>query len=346
MLRPGRFDRQITVNYPDLKGREEILRVHARNKPLEADVDLMKVAQTTVGFTGADLANLLNEAALLAARSDKHLIGMSEIDAATLKVMVGTEKKNMRITEAEKRKTAYHEAGHAIIAHALPSQDPVRRISIIPSGNALGYTLNPPEKDRYSIYKSELLDQIAMLLGGRAAEEIVFGDVSGGASNDIQRATQIARSMVTKYGMSDELGTVHFGGEHSSDEVFLGRDFSATSDYSEETAAKIDREIKRIVDEAYRRAKQLLTEKRNSLDFIAEFLVKHEVMEEDTFKAAMDENASIEVLEAMLEEKRLKSEEANKRAKQAAEAREAKERAEQEKKTKIDLSAIDDKEQG
>ena len=343
LLRPGRFDRQITVNYPDMKGREEILKVHARNKPMEADVDLHKVAQTTVGFTGADLANLLNEAALLAARSDKHLIGMSEIDAATLKVMVGTEKKNMRITEAEKKKTAYHEAGHAILAHVLPSQDPVRRISIIPSGNALGYTLNPPEKDKYSVYKSELLEQIAMLLGGRAAEEIVFSDVSGGASNDIQRATRIAKNMVTKYGMS-ALGTINFGSEHSGDEVFLGRDFSAKAEYSEETAAKIDREIKSIIDGAYERAKQILTDMRAQLDFIAEYLVKHEIMEEDIFNAAMNDGASMETLEAMLEEKRTKSEEANRRAREAAEARAQKEK-DKEEKEKIDPSVLDREEQ-
>ncbi|MBR2952589.1 MAG: ATP-dependent zinc metalloprotease FtsH [Clostridia bacterium] len=331
LLRPGRFDRQITVSYPDLKGREEILQVHARNKPLEGDVDLKKIAQTTVGFTGADLANLLNEAALLAARDGKHLIGMSDIENATLKVMVGTEKKNLRITEAEKKKTAYHEAGHAILAHALPSQDPVRRISIIPSGNALGYTLNPPTKDRYSVYKSELNEQISMLLGGRVAEAIVFGDVSGGASNDIQRATAIARNMVTKYGMSDLLGAVRFGGEHSSEEVFLGRDFNSGVDYSQETAAKIDAEIKRIIDEAYARAEEILREHREKLDFIAEFLVKHEVMEDDLFAAVMEKDATMEELEAMMEEKRTKSAEANAKAKRAAEERERREAERKEK---------------
>ncbi len=325
LLRPGRFDRQITVNYPDLKGREEILQVHARNKPLEADVDLKKVAQTTVGFTGADLANLLNEAALLAARDGKHLISMGDIENATLKVMVGTEKKNLRITEAEKKKTAYHEAGHAILAHVLPTQDPVRRISIIPSGNALGYTLNPPTKDRYSVYKSELNEQISMLLGGRVAEAIVFGDVSGGASNDIQRATAIARNMVTKYGMSDLLGAVRFGGEHSGEEVFLGRDFNSNVDYSQETAAKIDSEIKRIIDEAYVRAEEILRANRAKLDFIADFLVKHEVMEDDLFDALMEKDASMEELETMMEEKRAKSAEANEKARRAAEERERRE---------------------
>ena len=346
LLRPGRFDRQITVSYPDLKGREEILQVHARNKPLEGDVDLKKIAQTTVGFTGADLANLLNEAALLAARDGKHLIGMSDIENATLKVMVGTEKKNLRITEAEKKKTAYHEAGHAILAHALPSQDPVRRISIIPSGNALGYTLNPPTKDRYSVYKSELNEQISMLLGGRVAEAIVFGDVSGGASNDIQRATAIARNMVTKYGMSDLLGAVRFGGEHSSEEVFLGRDFNSGVDYSQETAAKIDAEIKRIIDEAYARAEEILREHREKLDFIAEFLVKHEVMEDDLFAAVMENDATMEELEAMMEEKRAKSAEANAKAKRAAEERERREAERREKEERETLGESEESDEG
>ena len=226
LLRPGRFDRQVTVSYPDIKGREEILRVHARNKPFEQSVDFSRIAQTTVGFTGADLANLLNEAALLAARKNKSLIGEPDIEEALIKVTVGTQKKSRKIKESEKRNTAYHEAGHAVLAHLLPTQDPVREISIIPSGRALGYTLNPPVEDKYSEYKKQLIEEITMLLGGRAAEEIVFGDVSGGASNDIMRATQVARKMVTVYGMSD-LGTIRFGGEHSSDEVFLGRDFNS-----------------------------------------------------------------------------------------------------------------------
>ena len=231
LLRPGRFDRQITVGYPDIKGREEILAVHAKNKPFENDVDFKRIAQTTVGFTGADLANLLNEAALLAARKGKSLIGMIDIEESMIKITVGTQKKKNRIKEEDKRKTAYHEAGHAILAHVLPTQDPVRQISIIPSGRALGYTLNPPLEDRYSVYKKQLKEEIAMLLGGRAAEEIIYGDVSGGASNDIQRATDVARQMVTKLGMSDVIGTIHLGGEHSSDEVFLGRDFNTTQNY-------------------------------------------------------------------------------------------------------------------
>ncbi len=322
LLRPGRFDRQITVGYPDIRGREEILKVHARNKPFEKEVDLAKVAQLTVGFTGADLANLLNEAALLAARKSKALIGMNDISEAYLKITTGTQKKNLKMKPEEKRKTAYHEAGHAILAHILPTQDPVRQISIIPSGNALGYTLNVPEEDKFSVYKNELKEQITMLLGGRAAEELVFADISGGASNDILRATQTARKMVTKLGMSDVIGNVHFGSDNSSDEVFLGRDFSAERDYSDETAAIIDREVKRIIDEAYANAKRILSENRERLDFIAEFLVKHEMMDDVQFKAYMDENASEEEILKLTEEKQRRSEEENKKREEAeAEAR-------------------------
>ena len=322
LLRPGRFDRQITVGYPDIRGREEILKVHARNRPFEKEVDLAKVAQLTVGFTGADLANLLNEAALLAARKSKALIGMNDISEAYLKITTGTQKKNLKMKPEEKRKTAYHEAGHAILAHILPTQDPVRQISIIPSGNALGYTLNVPEEDKFSVYKNELKEQITMLLGGRAAEELVFADISGGASNDILRATQTARKMVTKLGMSDVIGNVHFGSDNSSDEVFLGRDFSAERDYSDETAAIIDREVKRIIDEAYANAKRILSENRERLDFIAEFLVKHEMMDDVQFKAYMDENASEEEILKLTEEKQRRSEEENKKREEAeAEAR-------------------------
>ena len=327
LLRPGRFDRQVTVNYPDLKGREAILRVHVRNKPLEGDVDLAKIAQTTAGFTGADLANLLNEAALLAARKGKSLIGMTEIEAATLKVLVGTEKKSSRMTEEEKKNTAYHEAGHAILSHLLPTQDPVRRISIVPSGRALGYTLSVPERDRVSVYKSQLKEKIAMLLAGRAAEELVFGDVSAGASNDIQRATRVAHDMVTRYGMSEEIGTILLGGEHSDAEVFLGRDFNSTKNYSEATAHKIDLEVKRIVDEAYALAKKVLTENRVKLDFIAAYLVKYEVMDGEQFLYVMeDETPTEEELTAMVE-KRAKQSEAENRAAAEEKAREEAERA-------------------
>ena len=328
LLRPGRFDRQVTVGLPDIRGREDILRVHARNKPFEKTVDFTKIAQTTVGFTGADLANLLNEAALLAARKSKHLIGMPDIEEAMIKVTVGTQKKSRKMKESERRNTAYHEAGHALLAHFLPTQDPVRQISIIPSGRALGYTLNPPTEDKYSEFKKQLKEEIAMLLGGRAAEEIVFGDVSGGASNDIMRATQVARKMVTVYGMSD-LGTVHFGSEHDSDEVFLGRDFNTTKDYSEQTAAQIDDEIKKFVDEGYALAKQIISEHREKLDLVVDFLLKNEVMDDTQFAAAMN-GATVEELEAMGEEKRKKSAEENALREKAEE--EARRRDEEERK--------------
>ncbi len=310
LLRPGRFDRQITVNVPDLKGRIEILKVHAKNKPLEATVNLEKIAQTTVGFTGADLANLLNEAALTAARKGKSLIGMNDIEEATLKVIVGIPKKN-RMKDSEKKNTAYHEAGHAILAHLLPTQDPVRTISIVPAGRALGFTLNPPTDDKYSEHQREMEEDIAMLLGGRAAEEIVFGDVSGGASNDIQRATAIARKMVMKYGMSPALGLVAYGGEHSQDEVFLGRDFNSDKNYSDETASVIDAEIKRILTTAYDLAKKILTENRAKLDFIAEYLVKNESMDDEQFAAVMNGEPTVEELEEMVADRKRISEEEN-----------------------------------
>ena len=330
LLRPGRFDRQITVNYPDIKGREEILKVHAKNKPLEAGVDLAAIAKTTSGFTGADLANLLNEAALLAARRDKDLVGMDDIDDAFIKVIAGPKKKSMVRSEDEKKKTAYHEAGHAILAYALPSQDPVQQISIIPSGKALGYTLNPPTADKHSVYKKELKDKIAMLLGGRAAEELIFDDISGGASNDIQRATDIAKKMVTQLGMSDVLGLRAFGSGHG--EVFLGRDFSSSQDYSDETATKIDNEIHDIITEAYDKAKRILTENMSKMHFIAEFLVKNEIMDGEQFMAAMKGTPTFEELEEMTEAKKRKSREENEqRRKQQAEAerrrKEAEERA-------------------
>ena len=331
LLRPGRFDRQITVNYPDIKGREEILKVHAKNKPLEDSVDLAAVAKTTAGFTGADLANLLNEASLLAARRGKSLIGMDDIEDAFIRVIAGPKKKTKTRKEDELKKTAYHEAGHAILAHVLPTQDPVQQISIIPSGNALGYTLNPPKEDRYSVYKQQLKDKIAMLLGGRAAEEIIFKDVSGGASNDIQRATDIAKKMVTQLGMSDVLGLRAFGSGHG--EVFLGRDFSSSQDYSDETAAKIDNEIHAIISEAYENAKRILTENMDKLHFVAEFLVKNEIMDGEQFEAAMNGNPTFEELEEMTEAKKRRSREENeeRRRQEAIEERRRKEQEAEEK---------------
>ncbi len=309
LLRPGRFDRQITVNYPDINGRTEILKVHSRNKPLEPSVDLKTVSKMTVGFTGADLANLLNEAALLATRRGKSLIGMEDIEDAFIKVIAGPKKKARAMKESEKKHTAYHEAGHAMIAYYL-DLDPVQQISVIPSGRALGYTLNPPVEDKYSEYKSELNKNISMLLGGRAAEEIVYGDVSGGASNDIERATATAKKMVMRLGMSDVLGTRCFGNNQS--EVFLGRDFSTSQDYSDATAAAIDNEIHRIISDAYELSKKLLSEHRDKLDFIAEFLVKNELMDGDQFKAVMEnDNPTIEEIEEIVEAKKRASAEAN-----------------------------------
>ena len=329
LLRPGRFDRQITVNYPDIKGREEILKVHARNKPLEDTVDLQKIAKTTAGFTGADLANLLNEAALLASRRGKSLIGMEDIEDAFIKVIAGPKKKSRTMKEREKKNTAYHEAGHAIIAHVLPYMDPVVQISIIPSGNALGYTLNPPKDDKFSVYKQELKEKIAMLLGGRAAEEIIFGDISGGASNDIQRATDIAKKMVTQLGMSEILGPRCFGSGHG--EVFLGRDFSNSQDYSDSVAAQIDSEIHAIISEAYENAKKILRDNIDKLHFISEFLLKNEIMDGEQFTAVMEGNPTVEELEEMAEAKRRKSREENdERRRQLERERIEKERAEAE----------------
>ena len=311
LLRPGRFDREITVGAPDIKGRVEILRVHARNKPLENGVDLETVGKKTAGFTGADLANLLNEAALLAARRNKSLIGMEDIDDAFIRVIAGPKKVSRVMSERERRNTAYHEAGHAIVAHLLPHLDSVHQISIIPSGRALGYTMSLPAEDKYSVYREELKEKIAELLAGRVAEAIVFGDISGGASNDIQRATETARKMVTQLGMSDVLGPVLYGSGHG--EVFLGRDFSNNKDYSEEVAAKIDAEIKRLLDEGYAKAKELLETHRAKLDFIAEFLLMYEVMDGDQFAAAMDRDATVKELEAIAEEKKARSRRENER---------------------------------
>ncbi len=355
LLRPGRFDRQVTVNYPDLRGREEILKVHSKGKPFENGVDLKRVAQTTVGFTGADLANLLNEAALIAARKRKMLIGNNDIEEASLKIIVGVPKKSYKIKEAEKLKTAYHEAGHAIIAHVLPSQDPVKLISIVPSGRALGYTLTPPTEDKYSEYKNGLKEEISMLLGGRAAESIIYDDVSGGASNDIQRATSIARKMVTRLGMSDELGPILYGSEHGEGEVFLGRDFSNEKNYSEETAAKIDAEIKQIIKNAYTRSIEILRDNIDKLHFVAKFLQKNEVMDAEQFKAAMEGNPSVEELEAMTAERDRISREENENRRKIEEEEALRREAEQcrfneenltQNTDEADLKSTDDTENG
>ncbi|MBQ8187960.1 MAG: AAA family ATPase, partial [Clostridia bacterium] len=314
LLRPGRFDRQITMNAPDVKGREDILKVHAKNKPFEEDVDLSVIAKTTVGFTGAELANLLNEAALLAARKGKHLIGMNDLEEAMIKVIVGPAKKSRVISEAEKKLTAYHEAGHAISTWVRQPDEPVHQISIIPAGRAGGYTLSFPKEDKSYMSRGMMESEIVTLLGGRVAEQIILGDISTGASNDIQRASSIARSMVTKYGMSEKLGPILYGSESSSDEVFLGRDFNQTKNYSDETAAVIDAEVKEIVTKAYAECKRILEENIDRLHFVAAYLMKNEIMEEEQFVRAMSEpGITIEALEEMVAEKRRKSQEENER---------------------------------
>ena len=340
LLRPGRFDRQITVNYPDIKGREEILHVHARNKHFEESVDFAQVAKTTAGFTGADLANLLNESALLAARRGKELIGMEDIEDAFIRVIAGPKKKSRAMKEREKKNTAYHEAGHAIVGHLLPSIDPVQQISIIPSGRALGYTLNPPTEDKYSVYKNGLKEEISMLLAGRAAEEIIFGDISGGASNDIERATAIAKKMVTRLGMSEVLGLRAFGNDQS--EVFLGRDFTSSQDYSDDTAAKIDEEIHNIISAAYTRAKDILNANIGKLHFVAEFLMRNEIMDGEQFKAAMDGETSFEVLEEMTEAKKRRSREENEERRRQQVAEERRRREEEEARRKAEQTPSTD----
>ncbi len=285
LLRPGRFDRQVTVGYPDLKGREAILKVHAKGKPLAPDVDLNVIARSTVGFTGADLENLLNEAALLAARRNQKAITMTEIEEATIKVVVGTEKKSHKMSSKEKKLTAYHEAGHAVATFFLPSQDPVHQISIIPRGMAGGYTMSMPKEDKSYTSKNDMLDELVVLLGGRVAEALILGDISTGASNDIERATEIARKMVTKYGMSETLGPIAFGS--GNDEVFLGRDFSHTRNYSENVASEIDEEINRIIVNAYNRCRSILEEHQDKLHKVAHYLYNHEKVDGDLFKELM-----------------------------------------------------------
>ena len=286
LLRPGRFDRQVTVNYPDVKGREEILKVHAKGKPIGPDVDFKSVAHATVGFTGADLENLLNEAALLAARSNKKAITMAEIDEAALKVEVGSEKKSHKMNEKAKKLTAYHEAGHAVSSFYLEHEDPVHQISIIPRGLAGGYTLYRPTEDKTYTSKNEMIDSLVSLLGGRVAEALVLGDISTGASNDIQRATEVARSMVTKYGMSEKLGPIAFGGE--SNEVFLGKDFNQVRNYSESVASQIDEEIESIIRNAYSRTESILSEHIDKLHAVAMELFTKEKMTGEEFLAIMN----------------------------------------------------------
>ena len=281
LLRPGRFDRQIYVGLPDIRGREAILKVHAKTKPLAEDVSLTQVAQATAGFTGADLANLLNEAALLAARQHSQFITAAHLHEAMLKVIAGPEKKSRVVTDHARRLTAYHEAGHAVVIHQLPTQDPVHQITIVPRGPAGGMTISLPTEDKAYLSKKELEEHIAVCLGGRVAEELVLQDVSTGASSDIQKASEIARAMVTKYGMSEKLGAIAYGSE--SDEIFLGRSMAQARTYSEEVAAQIDQEVKDIVDRAHARCRDILTQHHRELDITARYLLDHETMDAQTF---------------------------------------------------------------
>ena len=281
LLRPGRFDRQVVVDAPDVKGREEILKVHSKGKPLAADVDLSVIAKTTIGFSGADLENLMNEAALAAARKGAREISMFDIEDSIMKVIAGPEKKSRKVTERERRLTAFHEAGHAVVSKMLPTQDRVHQVSIISRGRAGGYTLSLPKDDTFFNSKTEMLEEIVSLLGGRVAEQLFLGDISTGASNDIERATNIAKSMVTKYGMSERLGARTFGDQNN--EVFIGLDYGHTVDYSQETAAIIDEEIHKIIDECYKRCTDILNSHRESLTKVAELLLEKEKIEGEEF---------------------------------------------------------------
>ena len=287
LLRPGRFDRQVTVTYPDVKGREAILKIHSKNKPLGPDVDLNVIARSTAGFTGADLENLMNESALLAARNGRKAITNDDIEEATIKVMVGPEKKSRKMDDREKKLTAYHESGHAVTNFFLPLLDPVHQVSIIPRGAAGGYTMSVPVEDKSYMSKKVMLENLVTLLGGRVAEALIMGDISTGASNDIERATNLAKSMVTKYGMSDKLGTVMYGS--SNNEVFLGMDYGRARDYSEATAAAIDKEVYDIISEAYAEAERLLTEHKDLLHKLAQYLIVNEKIDAPEFQKLMND---------------------------------------------------------
>ena len=289
LLRPSRFDRQIYVGYPDIKGREDVLKIHTANKPLAEDVDLAKVARGTAGFTGADLENLSNEAALLCARRGDQFITMADFEEAEIKVLAGPEKRSRVVPEHERKLTAYHEAGHAVVMHALPTHEPVHRITIVPRGHAGGMTTSLPDEDRAYQSKRYMEEQIVSLLGGRAAEKLMLGDISTGASNDIERASHIARKMVTAYGMSEKLGSIAFESGH--DEVFIGKTMGQTRSYSEKTAAEIDDEVKAIIDRAYARCEEILTARREALTAVAEYLLAHETMTGEEFERMVGEKA-------------------------------------------------------
>ena len=292
LLRPGRFDRQVYVGYPDIKGREAILKVHARNKPLGDDVSLAELAKGTGGFTGADLENLMNEAALLAARRHRRFISMQDLNEAVIKVIAGPEKKSRVVIERERKLTAYHEAGHAIVIHDLETQDPVHQITIIPRGMAGGMTISLPQEDVIFQSRQQLTERIAVCLGGRAAEQLALGDISTGAGNDLQKASAIARNMVTRYGMSDKVGNVVFDSGH--DEVFIGRSMAQTKNYSEEVAALIDQEIKGLIDGAYNRCVEILSARRKELDFVADYLLKYENMDAAAFELVFTDPAAVQ----------------------------------------------------
>lgn len=292
LLRPGRFDRQIVVNYPDIKGREEILKVHTRNKNMGPDVDLKTIAATTAGFTGADLENLVNEAALLAARANRRAITKKDIEEATIKVVAGPEKKSKVVTPDEKRLTAYHEAGHAITTYFCKTQDKVHQVSIVPRGMAGGFTMHVPEKDRSFVSKTYMEEEIIVLLGGRVAEKLILDDISTGASNDIERATSVARNMVTRYGFSEKLGPILYG--HENQEVFLGRDYSQGRNYSENVAAEIDGEIRELIETGYEKAKEILTEHGDLLERCAQYLMRNEKIEGADFYRLMDDEIDLD----------------------------------------------------
>ena len=296
LLRPGRFDRQITVNYPDAKGREDILKVHSKNKPIGPDVDLRKLAKDTQGFTGADLENLLNEAAILAARANRKAIIDSDIEEATMKVIAGPEKKSHIPTARDKKITAFHEAGHAITAYYLPTQDPVQQISVVPRGMAAGMTWTRKDTEDNHMTRTQLRESLVMMLGGRAAEATALDDICTGASNDMERATKLARNMVTRWGLSDELGPLVYGSD--SDEVFIGRDYGHVRDYSEEIAAKIDFEVRKLVEDGYEKALEILKEHREQLDIVAEFLLEYEKADEDEFQQLMNGSLNVEIRKA------------------------------------------------
>ena len=291
LLRPGRFDRQVYVGHPDMKGREEILKVHARKKPLAEDVDLKEIARETTGFTGADLENLMNESALLAARNNKKFITLSDVQQSVIKVIAGPEKKSRKQLEEDRRITAYHEAGHAVVSHALPTQDPVHQITIVPRGQAAGMTINRPQEDRGHVSRQRLVETLSTLLGGRCAEDLALGFVCTGAVSDLRRATAIARDMVTKYGMSEKLGNVTF--TSGSDEVFIGRSMAQAKPYSEQTAAVIDSEVKRLLDEAYQRCREILQRDRDKLEAVARFLLENETMNAEQFRLVYDDPAAL-----------------------------------------------------